>query len=1246
MLLTLVLVFFNARGITNKEVVLKEFLHKKEAVFCGVSESHSYRDSVALSDARWRWDIGPEGKPSERGTRPARGIGAMIDIQKTKANVVAEGKYTLWHRIDLLSPNEGDGGEGVTRTPLVVGTGYFPKALDKAGHKEANDELFRFLSKFRLEGYKVIFGGDLNAHTGSNGCPMDVDEAGMMLLETAELTDMVVINTIPGLTKGGPSRVQVRVEDTQESTVDYVMCSSDLLPLVKSLVIDEDQMGSDHRPMVLTLGGVEPVRPMEGGLREVWKIENIPNTDENWGWVNSCHDRFRSWIGHGVPMLDAVKSAGIDSQCVGDVLDWSFQCALDGVAAEVLGTEWRGPKATPTVSAAMRLAQQHKEVCGDIMKTLAADPEADESARKQARAQFLAASRAVTSAAARKREITELALFRQVEERQRDSKLFWGKFKVLRNSINVCKSPPPVAINEEGKTVTDPSEVLRAWRDFSARIASPDLTGTEEEGIYDEDYRREVEDRHAALRMVRLHQEELDGPITRKEVWEAIRKLKMGKAPGEDGVISDILRSGADAVGTSKMRGNTGVVEALVLMFNYVFDNEVWPERWGSGVVMPIHKHDSRLLPSNYRPITLMSIVGKLFGTVVNARLHQYSERMGTISDEQGGFRTNRGTTDQTFILREILASRKERGFATYATFIDARKAYDTVWREYAYSNIHDSGVQGKLWRQLQVMHGGLRRRVRHPLGLTDVYHVGRGVAQGAVESPWVYSNFIEGLARALKRAGVGVMVADRRVPLLMYADDIVMLASSVTELERMNTIVTEFARKHRFQFNGEKSAVMIFGGSPSERTRVDSTNWELFGEKVKVKPGYEYLGTYTPNDGVSWRDSLKGAIAKAKRRSADLLWVCRSDRGMRPRTAVTLWQSLVRPLLEYACELWSGQVPEYLIQEAEQVQMIFLRGILGLHANGSGVADDTIRAETGSERLQDRWAKLKMGFWRKIFTAEEGRLLRTVAEFRHKECLASHDNAAGYGTKGWMPAARTTLLKYGFAAEWAQPERTAVYGVAEWKGRVYDAVDAHTDAARHNRMLTLPTAAEYAHVKAWGPTPTDYAFSSGEKSRLGQHTPERYLDDRRRLKATRLKLLCRLGCLPVMDRVGREQSPKWPKHHRVCIACRNAEVEDVQHFMMVCPAYSRHRANMMTRVGGALRRAKVPLTMSGMNNTDRCRVLLGKRIGDPIVEDQIDGYIKQFLTKAWNTRSTTTAAINTVLGTKYGVRVGMPEAV
>jgi len=92
-----------------------------------------------------------------------------------------------------------------------------------------------------------------------------------------------------------------------------------------------------------------------------------------------------------------------------------------------------------------------------------------------------------------------------------------------------------------------------------------------------------------------------------------------------------------------------------------------------------------------------MSVIGKLFGLVLNNRFIEFSELTNSVSDEQGGFRPNRGTPDQIFILRELLASRKERGLPTYVTFIDARKAYDTVWREDAYVRIHEAGVQGKV---------------------------------------------------------------------------------------------------------------------------------------------------------------------------------------------------------------------------------------------------------------------------------------------------------------------------------------------------------------------------------------------------------------------------------------------------------------------------------------------------------------------------------------------------------------------
>ena len=293
---------------------------------------------------------------------------------------------------------------------------------------------------------------------------------------------------------------------------------------------------------------------------------------------------------------------------------------------------------------------------------------------------------------------------------------------------------------------------------------------------------------------------------------------------------------------------------------------------------------------------------------------------------------------------------------------MDARKAYNTVWREYAYTKIHDSGIHGKFWRQLQAMHAGLNRKVRHPLGLTAEFPVERRFAQGAVESPWVYSNLIEGLSVQLKAAGVGVTIAGRKVPLLMYADDIVFLATTPAELVRMNAISTEYARQHRFQFNGQKSGVMAYGVNRAECRRVADMEWELFGEPVMVTDEYAYLGTATPSSAAqssSWSAHVEASIKKAERRSADLLWVCRADRGIRPRTAITLWQSLVRPQLEYASEFWSGQTTVALARAAEQVQMVFLCGVLRLHANGSGVSDAVIRAEVGCEPLAEGCQKI-----------------------------------------------------------------------------------------------------------------------------------------------------------------------------------------------------------------------------------------------------------------------------------------------
>ena len=251
----------------------------------------------------------------------------------------------------------------------------------------------------------------------------------------------------------------------------------------------------------------------------------------------------------------------------------------------------------------------------------------------------------------------------------------------------------------------------------------------------------------------------MDHPIDANETFAAVRKAKPGRAQDEYGFDIDILRSASDAVYNGCLRGENSVIDALTLLFNFVLEREVWPERWSTGIIFPLHKHDSRLQPGNYRPITVMSVIGKIFGIIINTRLTRFSEQTGMLADEQGGFREGRGTPDQLFILHEILASRKERGFSTYATYIDARKAYDTVWRESTFVKIYDKGVRGKLWRTLQSMQGSPTRKIRLPFGVSEPFNVERGVAQGAVESPWLYACFIDGLAAALKQAGHGVWI-------------------------------------------------------------------------------------------------------------------------------------------------------------------------------------------------------------------------------------------------------------------------------------------------------------------------------------------------------------------------------------------------------------------------------------------------------------------------------------------------------
>jgi hypothetical protein len=138
----------------------------------------------------------------------------------------------------------------------------------------------------------------------------------------------------------------------------------------------------------------------------------------------------------------------------------------------------------------------------------------------------------------------------------------------------------------------------------------------------------------------------------------------------------------------------------------------------------------------------------------------------------------------------------------------------------------------------------------------------------------------------------------------------------------------------------------------------------------------------------------------------------------------------------------------------------------------GGGVSNHVLRAELGAELISARWKKLQLGYWRRIFAAPPGRLLREVVTFRHKERAAK----VGYGTSGWLPSVEATLGTVYLARYWTHPTVTAGMSQTTWSSKVYRVVDDWNDNERTTALSHQPTVC-YTTVKEWRANPTAYCF-------------------------------------------------------------------------------------------------------------------------------------------------------------------------
>jgi hypothetical protein len=120
------------------------------------------------------------------------------------------------------------------------------------------------------------------------------------------------------------------------------------------------------------------------------------------------------------------------------------------------------------------------------------------------------------------------------------------------------------------------------------------------------------------------------------------------------------------------------------------------PERWRKGVIQYFHKSGSKTDMANYRGITLLDTISKLFNRVLADRLLTYAEETTMLHEAQNAFRRGRSTDQHIYTLSQVLRGRLRQGKATYAFFLDLKQAYDTVWRDGLLYKLWNRGIRGR----------------------------------------------------------------------------------------------------------------------------------------------------------------------------------------------------------------------------------------------------------------------------------------------------------------------------------------------------------------------------------------------------------------------------------------------------------------------------------------------------------------------------------------------------------------------
>ena len=372
--------------------------------------------------------------------------------------------------------------------------------------------------------------------------------------------------------------------------------------------------------------------------------------------------------------------------------------------------------------------------------------------------------------------------------------------------------------------------------------------------------------------------------VTQAEIVQAINKLENKNSFGHDGISNKLLKFIKDEI-----------ISSLTLIVNQMITTGIFPDSFKKSKIIPLFKKGEPSLLVNYRPISLLPTISKIFERIIHNQMYDYFNDNNLLAEQQYGFRKLHSTEFAAVKLADYISKQMESGKIPCSLYIDLSKAFDTLCYDILLHKLRYYGFSGT---ELKLLRCYLRNReqyVKYNNYQSELIDISTGVPQGSILGPLLFNICINDL----------ITVSDK-LNFIMYADDTTIYfnledfdptcieADITNELEKVNI----WLKLNKLSLNTQKTKLMVFH---RKQKNVREINLSIDHNQIEQIPVFNFLGIIF-DENLSWKNHTK-MIANKISRVTGILYRLKSV--FPKEVLVTLYKTLIASYIHYGLLVW-----------------------------------------------------------------------------------------------------------------------------------------------------------------------------------------------------------------------------------------------------------------------------------------------------------------------------------------------------